>query len=147
VVSDDFEYTNAKPNIHFAEHQHGSIFNLTFSNQPEGLQQFDQVCAILDAIKAHTVSSLRPLASLAEVRSKPLACMICLLRDFFPSTQRAIFNLTVSNQPEGLEQFDQVCAILDAIKAHTVDSLRPLSSLAEVCRGPLLATYDLLAAG
>jgi hypothetical protein len=70
VVSDDFEYTNAKPNIHFAEHQHGPIFNLTFSNQPEGLQQFDQVCAILDAIKAHTASSWKPLASIAEVRQR-----------------------------------------------------------------------------
>lgn len=81
VVSDDFEYTNAKPHIHFAEHAKGAIYNLTFSTQQEGAAQFDQACRILDAIKVGLAASLTPLATLPEVRplhrSLPHARELC----------------------------------------------------------------------
>ena len=71
-MSDDFAYTNAKPNIHFAEHPKQAIFNLTFSTQQEGATQFDQVCHVLDAIKGSQGATLTPLAALPNVRRRAL---------------------------------------------------------------------------
>ena len=56
--------------MHFAEHAKGAIYNLTFANQQEGLQQFEAVCKTLDVLQAGKGDTLRPLATADAVRTQ-----------------------------------------------------------------------------
>jgi hypothetical protein len=68
AISDAFQFTIKSPvNIQLTENSAGFITNLTFSSQEEGLQQFDNVQRLLNAIKSNTVHTLKPLATLPQV--------------------------------------------------------------------------------
>lgn len=68
AISDAFKFTIKSPvNIQLTENSAAFITNLTFSSEEEGLQQFDNVQRVLNAIKSNTVHTFKPLATLPQV--------------------------------------------------------------------------------